>query len=130
MTAQGFNVETFAAFWANPSADLVSPAVISEDVVGDWPGMDEPVRGIDAYRAVIGEVLELIPDFHMEVAEHATNGEHIFIRWIAHGTTPDGPLDLTGIDRIEVGSDGRVVENIIRFDPRVLLELMAARASR
>jgi limonene-1,2-epoxide hydrolase len=128
MTEQGFNVDTFAAFWANPSADLVTTHVIAEDVVGDWPGM-EPVRGIDAYRGVIGEVLELIPDFHMEVAEHATSGEYVFVRWIAHGTTPDGPLDLTGIDRIKVGEDGRVVENIIRFDPRVLLDLMAAKAA-
>jgi hypothetical protein len=43
-----WSVEMFAQFWSNPDPALV-PAALTEDVVGHWPGVDEPVRGRDEY---------------------------------------------------------------------------------
>jgi ketosteroid isomerase-like protein len=114
---EGFTAETFAAFWAKP--DLSDPAAaspIAEEVVGYWPGSDEPIRGHDAYVAALVELLDRVPDLTLSVAESADNGEDLFIRWVAHASGADGkPIEHTGVDRIRV-VDGKVVENRIFFD--------------
>src|SRR5262249_6346342 len=116
-TKDGFTVETFAAFWAKP--DLSDPAgarPLAEDVVGYWPGEEEPVRGRDAYLAALEELLDRVPDLTLRVAESADNGQDLFIRWVASASGADGrPIEHTGVDRIRV-VDGRVVENRIFFD--------------
>jgi hypothetical protein len=122
----GFSVEAFAAWWAKPDLSNAREA-LAPDIVGDWPGEPELVRGVDAYVEQIAELLDLVPDLHLEVAEHAVNGEFLFIRWIAHGTGAKGPFEITGIDRIRVGEDGRVAENIIRFDRSLLDDLARAK---
>jgi hypothetical protein len=109
-----WSVQHFAAFWANPDPQLVRYAV-TEDVTGYWPWSDTPVHGVDEYTQRIAEVLALALDLRLEVAEHAVNGEFVFIRWIAHGSGKQGPIELSGIDRIRL-REGRVAENIIRFD--------------
>jgi hypothetical protein len=124
----GFSVDTFAQFWAAPDVSLVSTDQLHEDVVGDWPRAPEPVRGFDAYRQAIADLLDEVPDLKLEVAEHATNGEYIFIRWIARATGAAGPFEISGIDRIRV-VDGRVKENIIRFDSATFDALVGGRAA-
>lgn len=118
----GWSVEQFEAFWSNPDPALVELAV-TKDVVGDWAGDAEPVRGVEDYKARIAQVLQRAPDLKLEVAEHAQNGEFVFIRWIAHATGKRGaPVEFTGMDRIRL-RDGLVAENIIRYDPRLFEEL-------
>ena len=36
----------------------------------------------------------------MDVAEHARNGDYVFIRWVLHATGRHGPFELSGIDRV------------------------------
>jgi ketosteroid isomerase-like protein len=114
---EGFTAETFAAFWAKPDlTDTAAASPIAEDVVGYWPGTDEPVRGRDEYVGALRELLARVPDLTLSVRESADNGEHIFIRWVAHATSTAGePIEQTGVDRIKV-VDGKVVENRISFD--------------
>lgn len=129
VTTPGWSVETFAAFWDNPDPSLVRHAV-TDDVVGDWPGDPEPVRGAQAYADRIAQVLERVPDLRLEVAEHAANGEFVFVRWIAHGTGARGPIEgLSGIDRIRL-RDGLVAENIIRYARRCLRSWSGPRSDR
>lgn len=52
---------------------------------------------------------------HMEVAEHARNGDFVFVRWILYATGKRGPFELSGMDRIRVRG-GQVAENVIVFD--------------
>jgi hypothetical protein len=59
----------------------------------------------------------LLPDLRLEVAEHADNGEHIFVRWIMRATGRHGAFEMGGVDRIKV-RDGLVAENRIFFDTR------------
>jgi ketosteroid isomerase-like protein len=114
MEREGFTAETFARFWAKP--DLSTPSDdLDDDVVGYWPGEDEPVRGRDEYVGALSELLARLPDLTLSVAESADNGEYIFIRWVAHATGIDGPIEQTGVDRIKV-ENGKVVENRIFFD--------------
>ena len=112
---EGFTAETFAEFWAKP--DLSSPSnAIHENVVGYWPGTDEPVRGRDEYVGALRELLARVPDLTLSVQESADNGEYIFVRWVAHATGADGKrVEQSGVDRIKVAG-GKVVENRIFFD--------------
>lgn len=112
---EGFTAETFARFWAKP--DLSTPSDdLHDDIVGYWPGADEPVRGRDQYVGALRELLARVPDLTLSVQESADNGEYIFIRWVAHATNAEGErIEQTGVDRIRV-VDGKVVENRIFFD--------------
>lgn len=112
---EGFTAKTFAEFWAKP--DLSTPSdAIHEDALGYWPGRDEPLRGRDEYVGALKELLARVPDLTLSVEESADNGEHIFIRWVAHATDVDGKrVEQTGVDRIKV-EGGQVVENRIFFD--------------
>ena len=111
---EGFTAEVFAEFWAKP--DLSTPSDdLHDEVIGYWPGTDEPVRGREEYVEALQELLARVPDLTLRVAESADNGEHLFIRWVAHATGADGRIEHTGVDRIKV-VDGKVVENRIFFD--------------
>ena len=109
-----WSVEMFERFWSNPDPALV-PAVLTEDVVGHWPGRDEPVRGRDDYTSCIAAIVEALPDMRLEAAEHAESGEFVFIRWILHATGEHGPFELTGMDRVRLRGP-QVAENVIIFD--------------
>jgi SnoaL-like domain len=110
-----FSVEYWAAFWADPDPGRIGRA-LAPDAEADWPGDGERVRGAEAYRARVRRVLDRVPDLRLEVAEHAVNGDVIFIRWVARGTGLGGKrFEMDGMDRILV-EDGRVKENIIRYD--------------
>lgn len=109
-----WSVEGFRRFWAKPDPALV-PAVLTDDVVGYWPGRAEPEKGVREYTEAIAQLLRLLPDLRLEIAEHATNGNVVFVRWIMHATGKHGPMEMTGIDRIRL-RDGLVAENLIRFD--------------
>jgi ketosteroid isomerase-like protein len=110
-----YTAESFREFWANP--DLSTPSEdIHEDVVGYWPGTDEPVRGRDEYLGKLRDLLVRVPDLTLSPQESADDGEHLFIRWVAHATSVDGErIEQQGVDRVKV-LDGKVVENRIFFD--------------
>ena len=110
----GWSAEMFEAFWANPDPALV-PGVLTEDVVGHWPGRDEPVKGREAYTACIAAIVDALPDMRLEVAEHATSGDFTFVRWVLHATGVHGPFELTGMDRVR-SRGPQVCENVIVFD--------------
>ncbi len=72
---EGFTAETFARFWAKPDLSQdVATSPVAEDVVGYWPGEDEPVRGREAYVGALVELLKRVPDLTLSVAESADNG--------------------------------------------------------
>ncbi|RAU96479.1 nuclear transport factor 2 family protein [Mycobacterium colombiense] len=120
-SAPKFSAEVFAAYWAAPTMSRGFD-ILAEDIVGYWPGDAEPVRGIEAYTAKIAELLEAAPDLRLEVIDSATvpaaaEGEElVFLHYVGHGTGPDGPFQIRGIDRVRT-RDGIVVENVIRYEP-------------
>lgn len=111
-----WSVAAFAAFWDAPDPGLVAP-ILTNDVVGHWAGAVNPVRGRIDYVACIAALVEHLPDVRLDVAEHASDGEVTFVRWIMHATGAYGLFELSGIDRV-VLRDGRVAENRIVFDTR------------
>jgi SnoaL-like domain len=119
--ATKFSAEVFAAFWAAPDLSR-EMNILADDIVGYWPGNPEPVRGIKAYTAKIAELLTAAPDLRLEVVDSATvpgaaEGEElVFLHYIGHGTGPDGPFKIRGMDRVRT-RNGIVVENVIRYEP-------------
>src|SRR4029450_13622899 len=104
--------------WLNPNKERVLarvPAVAMPDIAGYWPQTTRPVRGPQEYAKRIIDLLDFIPDFRAEPIEHATNGDVMFVRWIARGTGPKGPFEAVGVDRLIV-PNGYVAENLILSD--------------
>jgi hypothetical protein len=64
-SAPKFSAELFAAFWAAPDLSR-GLNILADDIIGYWPGDEEPVRGIEAYTAKIAELLNAAPDLHLE----------------------------------------------------------------
>lgn len=108
-----WTTDLFAEFWKAPDVDFV-PSIITEDVVGIWPG-EQIVQGADAYVQVLRDLLGQLPDLRLEVHESAMNGDYGFSRWTMHATGAAGPFTMTGMDRTRV-RDGLVCENYIFFD--------------
>ena len=117
MTPQtAFTAQAFADFWADPDPARVTADAFTPDVAGYWP--DAEVHGVEAYTARLRELLQLLPDLRLEMAEHADNGDHIFVRWIMRATGRHGAFEIGGVDRIKTSPDGLVAENRIFFDTR------------
>jgi SnoaL-like protein len=118
---QQFSVEMFAAFWAAPSMSY-GMDILADDIVGYWPGDNEPVRGVEAYTQKIADILTVAPDLKLDVVDSATaagsvEGEELFfLHYVGHATGPDGPIEIRGIDRVRT-RNGIVVENVIRYEP-------------
>ncbi|MGV0641932.1 nuclear transport factor 2 family protein [Mycolicibacterium sp. XJ2546] len=115
-----FSAEMWAAFWAAPTATPIED-VLAEDIVGYWQGEPTPVRGREAYVSKIAELVAAIPNLRLRLLDSATvpgraPGEQlVFLHYTGHGTGPDGPVLIRGLDRVRT-RDGIVVENVIRYD--------------
>jgi hypothetical protein len=113
-----FTVEGWQASWANPSPDRVRqrvPTISKPDIRGYWPRTTRPVQGQLEYAQRIIDLITFIPDFRAEMKEYAINGDVMFIRWLAKGTSPAGPFEARGADRL-ILADGFVAENLILSD--------------
>jgi SnoaL-like domain len=113
-----YRIEDWGKTWLNPNKARVLarvPAIAMPDIAGYWPQTTRPVRGPQEYAKRIIDLLDFIPDFRAEPIEHATNGDVMFVRWIARGTGPKGPFEAVGVDRMIV-PNGYVAENLILSD--------------
>jgi ketosteroid isomerase-like protein len=127
--AAGWTTDLFAEFWAAPDLKYI-PSIITDDVVGYWPG-GRTVRGAEQYMQALEELLTLVPDLRLEVPEHTMSGdgEFGFSRWVMHGTGARGPFELVGMDRTRV-RDGLVCENYVFFDLAQFEELVGGDGER
>ncbi len=119
-----WSLERYQAFWEKPDLSMM-PDVLTQDIVGYWPGSPEPLRGLESYTARIAQLLELLPDLSLRVLEHAQNDDIVFIRWVASATGASGSrAELIGVDRLRL-RDGLVAENIIHYDAGEFGKLLA-----
>jgi len=92
--ATGWTTELFAQFWAAPDLKYI-PSIITDDVVGYWPG-GRTVRGKAEYMQALEDLLTLLPDLRLEVPEHtmSADGEFGFSRGVMHAT---GAKAISGV---------------------------------
>jgi hypothetical protein len=117
--------DLFADFWSEPDLEFI-PSIITDDIVGYWPG-SQVVRGTKEYMRALEDLLTLLPDMNLEVRERAMTDdrEFGFSRWIMHATGANGPFEMVGADRTRV-RDGLVCENYVFFDSVQFQELAGA----
>jgi hypothetical protein len=114
LTGPAWSVEKYAPFWSAP--DFSKPGdELAPDIEGYWPGLNEPLQGVAAYVRPLHELLRRVPDFRLEVADHASRGDTVFIRWIATGRQGDTPFRFEGVDCVR-HRNGQVYENRIFCD--------------
>lgn len=111
---RGWSVDIFAKFWAKPNLAWVKYSC-TPDIVAYWPWSPKPVHGVEEYTKGLAAVLIIVPDITLEVAEHATAGESVFVRWIARGTGGKGRFELNGVDRF-------LVRNNLVYETRVFFD--------
>jgi hypothetical protein len=121
--AAGWTTELFAQFWSAPDLKYL-PSIITDDVVGYWPG-GRTVRGKAEYMQALDDLLTLLPDLRLEVPEHtmSADGEFGFSRWVMHATGANGPFEMNGMDRTRV-REGLVCENYVFFDSAEFQQLV------
>jgi steroid delta-isomerase-like uncharacterized protein len=93
-------------------------------------GVAEPVKGVEAWKGVVGAFLTAFPDLHFTMEDQITVGDKVATRWSARGTHrgPLGPIPASGgsiridgllFDRVV---NGKVVERWEQFDQAVMLQ--------
>jgi len=78
---------------------------------------------------VIEVLLDVCPDFTLEVPEVATSGDLTFLRWVASGSGPGGAFRLNGCDRVRLRG-GHVCENYVFSDDPFFARVAQALSQR
>ena len=110
----------FAEFWSDPDLERM-PEFVADDMVATFPTAEEPVHGVDAYRAQLAAGLTLAPDLRLEVLDHLADGDRVVIDWRATCTIGGEPLAFEGTDRFRI-RDGLAAEARVVYDTRPLVE--------
>lgn len=122
-----WTVEGFEFFWSRARDPAMVAPVIWPDIIGRWPCATGPVAGRKAYLTAISSFLAALPEFTVEITDHAINGNSAFVRWIVSGTFAEGPNQIIGVDRL-ILKDGYVLENHIHSDHPIFARLAETRA--
>jgi len=117
-----------------------NPAVIEETVTDDvvvhgLPGIEDTVRGVDAYLDWAGDVIRAIPDADVEIESLLSEDDMVAVHWTMSGTMEDdlGDIPATGetfdvralaIFRIE---DGQIAEKWYNVDEVGMMEQLGLR---
>jgi steroid delta-isomerase-like uncharacterized protein len=108
--------------------------VFDEEVVSYDASEPEPIRGRDAYRAGVEEVLAAFPSRHIRIEDQISEGDRVVTRWTFTGRH-DGELlgiPATGVDVEFNGIDihrirnGRIVEEWSSWDTLGLMRQLGA----
>jgi len=107
-------VDRWAAFWSAPDPARVGELAASE-IELRYPGLAEPVRGVEAWRDRVASIVERFPDIRLTVTEHAAVGDVCFVSWRGSATVGGKPIAWEGIDCMHL-RDGVVVDSLVAFD--------------
>ena len=82
--------ERFAQVWSARGLHLVDE-LAAPDIVVSYPIPPEPMRGTEAFKAFLSDLVKGLPDVTVTVDETIAEGEKVACRWTMTGTH-DGPL--------------------------------------
>ncbi|MFI5897011.1 nuclear transport factor 2 family protein [Actinoplanes sp. NPDC051513] len=111
-------VDRWAGFWSAPDParvdDLAAPEIELR-----YPGLAEPLRGVEAWRDRVASIVDRFPDIRLTVTDHAAAGDLCFVSWRGNATVNGKSLSWEGIDRMRL-RDGLVVDSLVAFDTAAL----------
>jgi steroid delta-isomerase-like uncharacterized protein len=108
----------------------VADAAFAPDCVVHITGIADPLRGVAAFKELVGGLLAAFPDLHFTVEDQLVQGDRVAFRWRVTGThsgplgaaPPTGkPVAIEGliIDRVV---DGKVQERWEQWDQSLMLQ--------
>jgi predicted SnoaL-like aldol condensation-catalyzing enzyme len=115
-------VERFAQRWERPVADELRD-LMHADTRNLIPPMTVPADRegvVEHFR----QVLQRLPDLHVEVVRWAPTGDAVLIEWRAHASVGGEPLQWQGVDRFNLRGD-RMYQAQVYWDTRGVAEQMA-----
>ncbi|OBK39360.1 DUF4440 domain-containing protein [Mycobacterium sp. 1165196.3] len=123
-TAEPERIQSFVAEWARFwSAPADAPnsvhALVTDDVVLNWPGTKEPLRGRNAYVAQLTAAVTRIPDLTLSVVDYAYRDGVLMLAWEGRGTIAGEERRWLGVDRFRIRA-GQTAETTVIFDTREL----------
>lgn len=83
-------VSRFAQVWAAGCLDIVDE-LAAPDIVVSYPIPPEPIRGAEAFKDFLTEVIAGLPDATVTVDDMIAEGDRVACRWTMRGTHK-GPL--------------------------------------
>ena len=107
-------VDRWAAFWNAPNPARVGE-LAAADIELRYPGLPEPLRGVEAWREQVASIVRRFPDVRLSVTADAVNGDVCFVSWRGTATSGGRPITWEGIDRMRL-RDGLVVDSMVAFD--------------
>jgi steroid delta-isomerase-like uncharacterized protein len=116
----------------NTTNPEIARQLYSEDAERTDPNGREPMRhrGVDEIAKFIAEVRTAFPDFHLDIQEHLSQGDHIALHWKVTGTqkaefqglpATGKHVELRGMTLARL-RDGRIVSEHVYFDRLSMLE--------
>jgi steroid delta-isomerase-like uncharacterized protein len=70
--------------WRSKLDEIIE--LVDDEYVAHAPGIAEPIRGKDGFRAFVDAYLTAFPDGNIVVDEQIAEGDRIATRWTARGT--------------------------------------------
>lgn len=127
--AAGSDVEAFVAgwakFWASPGDASGVHDLVTDDVVLNWPGADEPLRGRDAYAGRLAAAVQLVPDLTLSVVDFTYRDGLLMLAWEGRGTIGGELRRWPGVDRFRLHGN-RSAETTVVFDTRSVVPAVPA----
>ena len=107
-------VDRWAEFWSAPDPARLGQ-LAAADIELRYPGLPEPLRGLEAWREQVASIVRRLPDVRLAVTAYAKNGDLCFVSWRGNATAGGRPITWEGIDRMRL-RDGLVVDSMVAFD--------------
>ncbi|NUS47645.1 MAG: ester cyclase, partial [Gemmatimonadaceae bacterium] len=93
-------------------------------------GVPQPVRGVEAWKALLQGFLTAFPDLKFTIDDYVADGDRVAMRWHATGTHrgPLGPVPPTNrpveIDGVifDYLEDGKVRERWEQYDQSLMMQ--------
>jgi steroid delta-isomerase-like uncharacterized protein len=114
---------------------VIAEQLVASDVVFTSPYTPAPVRGREAFNAMIAGLRAAFPDLRIDEREEIAEGELVATRWIASGThtgvafaelpTSGRRFEITGMSIYRV-VDGRIVAGWVNDDSLLMLRQLGA----
>jgi steroid delta-isomerase-like uncharacterized protein len=133
MEMKDFVIRWVEEFFNNHDVDAADK-FISQDYVGHFNGLTEPVRGLESMKKMAGEYLKAFPDLHILIEDIIVEDDRVAATYHWTGThqgdfmgipATGKCVSVDGMDMVRL-KDGKIVEEWNREDNLGLMQQLGA----